>query len=55
MPQMRIVISVPVEIKLWLDTRRCQGYTNSGYIRALIEREYLAEQADVVLTEEAKP
>lgn len=35
----RIVIQLPAAIKTKLDELRSQGYTASGYIRALLERE----------------
>ena len=35
----RLLIQVPPQIKAQLDELRSQGYTASGYIRALLERE----------------
>jgi mannitol/fructose-specific phosphotransferase system IIA component len=35
----RVLIQLPTELKSKLDTLRSQGYTASGYIRALLERE----------------
>ena len=35
----RIVIQLPMPLKQQLDGLRSQGYTASGYIRALLERE----------------
>ena len=35
----RIVIQLPMPLKQQLDGLRSQGYTTSGYIRALLERE----------------
>jgi predicted DNA-binding protein len=35
----RIVIQLPVELKEQLDTLKQQGYTTSGFIRAMLERE----------------
>ena len=35
----RLIIQVPNPIKRKLDALRAQGYTASGYIRALLERE----------------
>lgn len=35
----RIVIQLPVELKQQLDALRHQGYTASGFIRAMLERE----------------
>ena len=35
----RLVIQLPKPIKRKLDGLRSQGYTTSGYIRALLERE----------------
>jgi hypothetical protein len=35
----RLLIQVPVPLKAKLDALRGQGYTASGYVRALLERE----------------
>ena len=35
----RVLIQLPKELKAKLDGLRTQGYTASGYIRALLERE----------------
>lgn len=35
----RIVIQLPVEVKEQLDSLKQQGYTTSGFIRAVLERE----------------
>jgi metal-responsive CopG/Arc/MetJ family transcriptional regulator len=35
----RIVIQLPVELKAQLDVLKQQGYTTSGFIRAMLERE----------------
>ena len=35
----RIVIQLPKQLRQKLDGLRSQGYTASGYIRALLERE----------------
>jgi hypothetical protein len=35
----RIVIQLPMPLKQQLDGLRSQGFTASGYIRALLERE----------------
>ena len=35
----RMVISIPKTLKAKLDALRAQGYTASGYIRAVLERE----------------
>ncbi len=35
----RIVIQLPVEMKERLDGLKQQGYTTSGFIRAMLERE----------------
>ncbi len=40
MPKLvRIVIQLPQDLKTKLDTLKRQGYTASGYIRAMLERE----------------
>jgi len=35
----RIVIQLPLELKTQLDGLKQQGYTTSGFIRAMLERE----------------
>ena len=35
----RVMIQLPKPLKAKLDSLRTQGYTASGYIRALLERE----------------
>ncbi len=35
----RVLIQLPTELKAKLDSLRSQGYTASGFIRALLERE----------------
>jgi len=52
MPKLvRIVIQLPVELKLQLDSLKQQGYTTSGFIRAMLERELakIEEQPVTVL------
>ena len=40
MPKLvRIVIQLPEELKTQLDSLKQQGYTTSGFIRAMLERE----------------
>ena len=36
----RIVIQLPVNLKIQLDNLKRQGYTTSGFIRAMLEREF---------------
>ena len=52
MPKLvRIVIQLPVELKGQLDALKQQGYTTSGFIRAMLERELAKmeeEQAQVL-------
>ena len=36
----RVVIQLPVELKEQLDRLKQQGYTASGFIRAMLEREF---------------
>jgi len=36
----RIVIQLPVNLKTQLDNLKLQGYTASGFIRAMLEREF---------------
>jgi len=35
----RIVIQLPADLKVQLDNLKQQGYTTSGFIRAMLERE----------------
>ena len=35
----RIVIQLPMDLKIRLDSLKQQGYTTSGFIRAMLERE----------------
>ena len=35
----RVLIQLPTDLKAKLDSLRDQGYTASGFIRALLERE----------------
>ena len=39
----RVVIQLPVELKEQLDRLKQQGYTASGFIRAMLEREFAKE------------
>ncbi len=39
MKMARLLIQLPTPLKAKLDALRTQGYTASGYIRALLERE----------------
>ena len=39
MSMVKLMIHLPVPLKAKLDDLRSQGYTASGYIRALLERE----------------
>ena len=36
----RIVIQLPIDLKTQLDNLKQQGYTASGFIRAMLEREF---------------
>jgi len=40
----RILIQLPKPLKAKLDALRRQGYTASGYIRALLERDLMKNQ-----------
>ena len=41
MPKLvRIVIQLPLDLKAQLDNLKQQGYTTSGFIRAMLEREF---------------
>ena len=39
----RVVIQLPVELKEQLDRLKQKGYTASGFIRAMLEREFAGE------------
>ncbi len=39
MKTVRMLVTLPESLKRKLDALRSQGYTASGYIRALLERE----------------
>ena len=39
MAMTKLLVHLPVPLKAKLDALRTQGYTASGYIRALLERE----------------
>ena len=41
MKQVKVLIQMPLTIKKQLDALRGQGYTVSGYIRGLIERDLI--------------
>jgi metal-responsive CopG/Arc/MetJ family transcriptional regulator len=55
MPKLvRIVIQLPLDLKTQLDCLKQQGYTTSGFIRAMLERELAkmeqkTEQKPVIL------
>ena len=36
----KVLIQLPVSMKKKLDAMKAQGYTASGFIRALLEREF---------------
>jgi len=36
----KVLIHIPVSLKKKLDALKAQGYTASGFIRALLEREF---------------
>lgn len=42
----RMMIQLPRGLKAKLDALRAQGYTASGYIRALLERDLCDRQTD---------
>jgi predicted DNA-binding protein len=42
----RVVIQLPIELKNQLDLLKQQGYTASGYIRAVLEREFAKSESD---------
>ena len=39
MKQTKVLVQLPLSLKWQLDALRTQGYTVSGYIRSLIERD----------------
>ena len=44
----RIVIQLPVHLKTQLDNLKQQGYTTSGFIRAMLEREFAKREENPV-------
>ena len=44
MSMIKMLIHVPAPLKAKLDALRSQGYTASGYIRALLEKELNKEE-----------
>lgn len=42
----RVVIQLPIELKNQLDLLKQQGYTASGFIRAVLEREFAKVEED---------
>ena len=46
----RIVIQLPVHLKTQLDSLKQQGYTTSGFIRAMLEREVAKMEQKPVTT-----
>ena len=50
----RVLIQLPTNLKAKLDGLRAQGYTASGYIRALLERE-LNQPHIKIVRKEATP
>lgn len=39
----KVLIQLPVSLKERLDAMKVQGYTASGFIRALLEKEFAAQ------------
>ncbi len=44
MAMVKLLVNLPAPLKAKLDSLRSQGYTASGYIRALLERELKENQ-----------
>jgi metal-responsive CopG/Arc/MetJ family transcriptional regulator len=44
----RIVIQLPIHLKTQLDNLKQQGYTTSGFIRAMLEREFAKREEKLV-------
>jgi len=44
----RIVIQLPVNLKTQLDKLKQEGYTTSGFIRAMLEREFAKREEKLV-------
>lgn len=40
----RVVIQLPADLKQRLDAMRSEGYTASGFIRSILERELIARE-----------
>ncbi len=48
MPRLvRIVIQLPQDLKTKLDELKLQGYTASGFIRAMLEREFASDDQEL--------
>lgn len=45
----RIVIQLPIDLKIQLDGLKQQGYTTSGFIRAMLERELAKMDQEAVI------
>jgi len=45
----RIVIQLPLDLKTQLDNLKQQGYTASGFIRAMLEREFAKMEENPVV------
>jgi len=50
----RIVIQLPVHLKTQLDSLKQQGYTTSGFIRAMLEREFAKMEKPVTSLPDGK-
>lgn len=44
----RIVIQLPIHLKTQLDNLKQEGYTTSGFIRAMLEREFAKREEKLV-------
>jgi metal-responsive CopG/Arc/MetJ family transcriptional regulator len=44
----RIVIQLPINLKTQLDNLKQEGYTTSGIIRAMLEREFAKREEKLV-------
>ena len=42
----RMLVQVPEHVKRRLDALRAQGYTTSGYIRHLLEKDFVARKTE---------
>ena len=48
MAMTKLLVYLPIQLKVQLDQLRSQGYTASGFIRSLLERELNRKEKEVI-------